>query len=103
MRFTIYDASIPPMIRGLENLARILDKAAAQAKSEDHDLNSLLEARLDAVEARAPERGEEGEQGQSGEPGPLSTSIGCLSAPFTSRRQTVAKRRGLKSCGTRSM
>jgi len=46
MSFTIYDASIPPLIRGLENLATILDKAVAQAKSEDKDLNSLLEGRL---------------------------------------------------------
>ena len=46
MSFTIYDASIPPLIRGLENLAKILDKAVAQAKSEDKDLNSLLEGRL---------------------------------------------------------
>jgi hypothetical protein len=46
MAFTIFDASIPPLIRGLENLSKILDKAAAQAKSEDRDLNALLEARL---------------------------------------------------------
>src|ERR1700745_3861766 len=46
MAFSIYEASIPPLIRGLENLSRILDKAAAQAKSEDRDLNALLEARL---------------------------------------------------------
>lgn len=46
MAFTIFDASIPPLIRGLENLSRILDKAVAQAKSEDRDLNTLLEARL---------------------------------------------------------
>jgi hypothetical protein len=46
MPFGIYEASIPPLIRGLENLSRILDKAIAQAKSEDRDLNSLLEGRL---------------------------------------------------------
>lgn len=46
MSFTVYDASIAPMIRGLENLSKILDKAVAQAKSEDRDLNALLEARL---------------------------------------------------------
>ena len=46
MPFTVYDALIPPMVRGLENLSRILDKAVAQAKSEDKDLNLLLEARL---------------------------------------------------------
>jgi hypothetical protein len=46
MSFTIYDASIPPMIRMLENLAKILDKAVAQAKSEDKDPATLLDARL---------------------------------------------------------
>ncbi|HSC17823.1 MAG TPA: DUF1993 domain-containing protein [Rhizomicrobium sp.] len=46
MSFSVYDASIAPMIRGLDNLSKILDKAVAQAKSEDRDLNSLLEARL---------------------------------------------------------
>lgn len=46
MPFGIYEASIPPLIRGLENLSKILDKAVAQAKSEDRDLNSLLEGRL---------------------------------------------------------
>jgi hypothetical protein len=46
MPFTIYDASISPMIRSLENLAKIMDKAVAQAKAEDKPLSSLLEARL---------------------------------------------------------
>ena len=46
MSFSIYDASIPPMIRMFESLSKILDKAVAQAKSEDKDLNSLLDARL---------------------------------------------------------
>lgn len=46
MPFTVYEALIPPMVRGLENLSRILEKAVAQAKSEDKDLNVLLEARL---------------------------------------------------------
>ena len=46
MPFTIYDASIPPMIRSLENLAKIMSKAAAQAKAEDKPLGSLLEAKL---------------------------------------------------------
>jgi uncharacterized protein len=46
MPFTVYDALIPPMVRGLENLSRILDKSVAQWKSEDQDLNLLLEARL---------------------------------------------------------
>jgi hypothetical protein len=34
------------MIRSLENLSTILDKAVAQAKAEDKDLKTLLEARL---------------------------------------------------------
>jgi hypothetical protein len=46
MSFTIYEASIPPMIRGLEALAKILDKAQTQAKTEDRDATSLTEARL---------------------------------------------------------
>ena len=46
MPFTVYDAAIPPMIRGLENLSAIIDKAVAQAGSEGKDLNTLLEARL---------------------------------------------------------
>ncbi|MGD0189699.1 MAG: DUF1993 domain-containing protein [Rhizomicrobium sp.] len=48
MSFTIYDASIPPMIRMFESLTKILDKAVAQAKTEDKDLQSLLDARLAA-------------------------------------------------------
>jgi hypothetical protein len=46
MSFSIYDASIPPLIRSLENLSKIIDKAVAQAKSEDKDPKTLLEARL---------------------------------------------------------
>jgi hypothetical protein len=46
MPFTIYDASIPPMIRSLQNLSKILDKAVAQAKEQDMPLSTLLEARL---------------------------------------------------------
>jgi hypothetical protein len=46
MSFTIYEASIPPIVRTLQNLSKILDKAVAQAKAQDKDLNSLLEARL---------------------------------------------------------
>jgi len=44
--FSIYDASIPPMIRSFENLSKILDKAVAQSKGEDKDANALLDARL---------------------------------------------------------
>ena len=46
MAFTIYEASIPPIIRALENLSRILDKAVAHTKAEDKSLDTLLEARL---------------------------------------------------------
>ena len=46
MAFTIYDASIPVMIRGLQNLSKIMDKAVAQAKTQDTPLSALLEARL---------------------------------------------------------
>ena len=46
MSFSIYDASIPPMIRALQNLSKILDKAVAQAKAKDLPLSTLLEARL---------------------------------------------------------
>ena len=46
MSFTIYDASIPTMIRALSNLSKIMDKAVAQAKAQDIPLSTLLEARL---------------------------------------------------------
>ena len=46
MSYTIYDASIAPMTRALTNLAKILDKAVAQAKADDKPLSELLEARL---------------------------------------------------------
>lgn len=46
MKFSMYEASIPPMIRTLKNLSNILAKAVAQAKDEKIDLSTLLEARL---------------------------------------------------------
>ena len=46
MSFTIYDASIPTMIRALSNLSKIMDKAVAQAKAQDIPSSTLLEARL---------------------------------------------------------
>ena len=46
MSYTIYDASVPVMIRALTNLSKILDKAVAQAKAEDKPLAELLEAKL---------------------------------------------------------
>jgi hypothetical protein len=46
MSFTIYDASVVPMTRALGNLAKILDKAAAQAKADGTDLATLIDAKL---------------------------------------------------------
>ena len=46
MSYTIYDASVPVMVRSLTALSKILDKAVAQAKAEDKPLAGLLEARL---------------------------------------------------------
>ena len=46
MSFTIYEASIPPMIRALANLSKILDKAAEQAEKKNIPLDYLVQARL---------------------------------------------------------
>ena len=46
MSFSVYDASIPPMIRMLENLSKLLDKAVKQAEERKLPLSELLEARL---------------------------------------------------------
>lgn len=46
MSFTIYDASIPPMIRALTNLSKILDKAVEQAEKRNIPLDYLIQARL---------------------------------------------------------
>jgi len=46
MQFSMYEASLPPMIRMLQNLSAILAKAAAQAKDGKASLTSLVEARL---------------------------------------------------------
>lgn len=46
MTFSIYDASIPPMIRMLQSISKIMDKAQTQAKSDGKDLSGLLDARL---------------------------------------------------------
>ena len=48
MAFTIYDASITPMLRMFENLSKILDKAVAQAKQKDLPLSDLIDAKLAA-------------------------------------------------------
>jgi hypothetical protein len=42
----MYDASLPPMIRTLQNLSRILDKAVAQAEADKIDPATLIDARL---------------------------------------------------------
>ena len=46
MSVSLYDVSIPPMIRMLENLSKILDKAVKQADAEKIPLSTLLEVRL---------------------------------------------------------
>src|SRR5438552_1395176 len=46
MSFSVYDACIPSMIRFLENLSKILDKAVTQANASNMRLLDLLEARL---------------------------------------------------------
>jgi hypothetical protein len=46
MPFTIYDACVPPMIRTLGSLAKILDKAAAQAEARHIEPAVLIGARL---------------------------------------------------------
>ncbi|MGO8829298.1 MAG: DUF1993 family protein [Steroidobacteraceae bacterium] len=46
MSISIYDISIPPMIRGLTNLSAILDKAAAHAAAKKFDPIVLAQARL---------------------------------------------------------
>lgn len=46
MAYTIYEASIPVMIRCLTNVGKFIDKAVAQAKAEDKPLSTLLEGRL---------------------------------------------------------
>ena len=46
MSYSIYEASVPVMTRALTNLSKILDKAVAQAKTEDKPLSSLTEAKL---------------------------------------------------------
>jgi hypothetical protein len=46
MTVSIYDASIPSLVRGLTNLSAILDKAAAHAAAHKFDPAVLLQARL---------------------------------------------------------
>ena len=46
MSYSIYDASIPPMIAMLGNISKIMTKAVAEAKDKQIALSALLEARL---------------------------------------------------------
>lgn len=46
MSYTIYQATIPPMLRMLNNLSAILDKAVTQAEAKKIPLQSLIDARL---------------------------------------------------------
>ena len=46
MSYSVYESCIPSMLRFLENLSKILDKAVAQAKTRDIPLTELIEARL---------------------------------------------------------
>jgi hypothetical protein len=46
MSISIYDISIPVLMRGLTNLSVILDKGAAYAEAKKFDPASLLQARL---------------------------------------------------------
>ncbi len=46
MPFSLYDASIPMMVRMLQNLSAILDKAAAHAAASNIAPASLIEAKL---------------------------------------------------------
>src|SRR5580692_10200219 len=43
---SLYDISIPPMIRGLTTMSAILDKAAAHAAAKKFDSVSLAQSRL---------------------------------------------------------
>lgn len=46
MSLSLYDVSVPPIIRMLSNLSKILDKAVTQANEKNIPLSELLEARL---------------------------------------------------------
>ncbi len=46
MAVSLYDVSIPPLIRGLTNLSAVLDKAAAHAEAKKIDPAVLAQARL---------------------------------------------------------
>jgi uncharacterized protein len=46
MSISIYDLSIPPMLRGFDNLTAFMDKAAAFAEQKKFDSKVLAEARI---------------------------------------------------------
>lgn len=46
MAFTIYDASVPPLVYMLENLAHVLSVGEAHARDQGVDAKRYLEARL---------------------------------------------------------
>jgi len=46
MTLSLYDISVPALIRGLENLAHVIDKAAAHAREHGQDPADLVQARL---------------------------------------------------------
>lgn len=46
MALSLYDISVPALIRGLENLSRQIDKAAAYASEQGIDDNDFVQARL---------------------------------------------------------
>ena len=46
MSISVYEVTIPPMVRFFENLSTLLDKAVKQARERDMPLSELLEARL---------------------------------------------------------
>jgi hypothetical protein len=46
MTFSLYDISVPALIRGLENLSRQLDKADAHAREHGVDGTEYVQARL---------------------------------------------------------
>ena len=46
MSVSMYDAAVPTMIRGLENLASVLDKASQQVEAKKFPQEALISARL---------------------------------------------------------
>ena len=46
MAISLYDFSVPMLIRGLSNLSTLLDKAAAHAETKKFDASALVQARL---------------------------------------------------------